>query len=136
MGSGSADNAVRVWNVKEKEVRLVVKLLGHDDKVRCIAFLQDRLISVSDDTQVIVWQWRTGTIMARIRDTGYGRVSVILTTRTLIISIYHYKMIQFSWDATRLFYSTPFLVILSPKCMRLTRTLYNHSSSIRSRSTS
>ncbi|WP_161629998.1 caspase family protein [Desulfogranum mediterraneum] len=56
LASGSADKTVKVWDVME-EFRLEASLEGHQDDVYGVRFLPDnRVVSVGDDEQLILWQ--------------------------------------------------------------------------------
>lgn len=65
IASGSDDNSIRLWDVATKECELV--LTGHSDRVWGIEFLsEDRIISISHDHSIIIWDLLEGTMLSRL----------------------------------------------------------------------
>ena len=64
MASGSDDETVQVWSMKERTELYKVE---HDDKVWCVKFHGDVLISSSDDKTVKLWDRKDGKLLHTLR---------------------------------------------------------------------
>ena len=56
--AGYEDNMLRIWNVNKKRCRLVIR--GHENRIKCVDWIQGLIVSGANDNRVIVWDSRTG----------------------------------------------------------------------------
>lgn len=65
--SGSDDNTIKLWNISDQKNYLTLK--GHSDEIKYISFSapsKNRLISISKDNTVRIWDLTTGKELAKI----------------------------------------------------------------------
>ncbi|CAD8043148.1 unnamed protein product [Paramecium primaurelia] len=81
IASGSVDKTVRIWK-PSPSWKIAFVCQGHSERIRCVEFLGNYIVSGSDDTTVKLWDF-DGQLQHSFKTNG--RVSAIATDKNLII---------------------------------------------------
>lgn len=64
---GTVNNKLRIWTWNGDSFDRVASLVGHTNQIRDAAFLNEEMVvSVAEDAQAKVWNWKTGECMQHI----------------------------------------------------------------------
>ena len=72
MLSGSTDEEVRVWSIKQKSVHTTAvdcknRLIGHEVAVTCVKYSKLEIISADITGRVFIWWMKTGQVIRKIQ---------------------------------------------------------------------
>ncbi len=101
--SGSFDKTLRVWNIISKrkiyntlfKSRTLMILKGHTSLVTCVTKLSDdRIVSGSEDTTLIIWDINTGKILKKLEGhTNYVTCVIKLSDDRIVSGSYDHTLI-------------------------------------------
>ncbi|KAJ1562339.1 hypothetical protein HK096_011133, partial [Nowakowskiella sp. JEL0078] len=83
------DGVIYVWRIcdfgSKNEMTPSMELCGHEEGVRCLQTIGDRLVTGSYDHSIKIWSLSTGNCLTTIRDHN-GDVNAIDCTKSLLVS--------------------------------------------------
>ncbi len=97
--TASFDYAIISWDLSSPAGRINHRLIGHDNAVNDVAFVpgQDRLVSVSDDGSLGIWNLETGDLIDRIDSTVHKVLDVDVSADGKLAAVAR-------WDGTARIY--------------------------------